>query len=183
MATATQDKPTTNKAEQRKAARKELDKLALKVITDHGAIGTLNSRALDHAREAGEHLKAAKALCKQVRLPDKTRLKWATWVQDDLDMTRQTANTYVRIFDMWDKVKDLQGDQRSIRGAVALIRELDSKDKTRTKAKPKPIELKSAALKTAVSKYVKTTDTADMTALVNAVLKLAGYKATVAIKD
>jgi hypothetical protein len=158
-------------------ARDELAQLASEIEISHDEITTLHGRALDHAREAGKALDQAKAICRRTRRRDKSCPSWSKWVPQKLGMTRHMAQIYVRIFKNWDLVKDLEGDERSIRGAIRFLR----KKAGRAVGEPKPITIKATDLLAAAERhgFKNVASPAKLEAFANEILKLAHITKTI----
>jgi hypothetical protein len=183
--------PTTARTANRKRlfaeAASESDRLVCLVTaanTHHNEIANIHqvtaeekSRALDHAREAGEALHRAKAVCKQSKKQDNSLPCWIDWVESEFEFSRQTASTYVRIFANWNLLSDLQGEERSIRGAIRFLNQLLGQTLTRERKRKKVLIAESDFI--TLAKQHGFADIADNLeqgrAFFNAVSKLARF--------
>jgi hypothetical protein len=149
-------------------------------IMSYQASAEVKSRALDHAREAGEALHRAKTICKQNRKFNKTSPFWVTWVEAEIDFTYQTVCTYIRIHENWDLLRDMNGEERSIRGAVRYLRRLEGQtvEKKRKRKSAAIEESKFIALARQRASANSAGNSEQDLAFVNATLELARVQIT-----
>jgi hypothetical protein len=160
------------KAVDESALQERLASLVEKIKHLHNEIGTLHSRALEHASSNGEWLKETKVLCKRLKEG------WGKWVEGTITMKRKTASIYVRIFKNWAKLDECRKrDDRSIAGAICFLRGVP-----RVPAS-KPIAIPATDfLATAAKSGVSSEKSLHLQQFVNEILHLAKIGKTIAIK-
>ena len=83
--------------------------LATEIGTEVDAAQAAWTTAVHHAINAGERLVEAKSLCQHG--------EWAKWIQANLTITQQHANTYMRMYQRRDEIENAS----SIRDAIGLL--------------------------------------------------------------
>lgn len=97
-------------------ATDDLSGLVAAVRREHRAIIRLGEKALDHAIKAGEALVQIKAKLRRQR-----GQSWTRWTRANLDISKQQADTYIRVYNGRDKIGRLLPKNRSISGAADVL--------------------------------------------------------------
>lgn len=88
----------------------------------HEAVMFHEYHALDVAKNAGKKLVEANHIWSELFASGKYMLTWVEWLRQAVDISRQTASEYMRIQKNWHLLKDLTGEDRSVRGAICFLR-------------------------------------------------------------
>lgn len=92
-----------------------LDDLAARANEAHRKAEGAAVSALEYAREAGEHLAAAKAQCRHG--------EWLPWLEANFEGSRWTATNYMRLAERWDELNGEQVPHLTLRAALAELAE------------------------------------------------------------
>lgn len=92
-----------------------LDRLAETARAEHRAIINLEGQALDHAIKAGEALHEIKLLTHSAGE------SWSLWTSTHLKISKQQADTYIRVYQGRDKLTELRPEHKSIRRAADVL--------------------------------------------------------------
>jgi hypothetical protein len=118
----------------------ELQLLTAKIKAIIGGISSPHRISLEDARSVAEILAQGKTICIPDRVGVQPPMTWTAWL-GSMEIHRQVAHDYLLIHKYWEQVKKLDKKERSIRGAIRLIRIINP-----PKPRPKKITLKATTV-------------------------------------
>jgi len=135
----TRKREMTTEMKERGAGNLSLPELAAEANRHHQCALDAGTAMIEHAREAGEHLLAAKSKC--------AHGEWGAWLDKNCEFSERTAQRYMRVAQRWPELETAAKTTRvsdlPIRDALAMLAE-----PPRPNGKPAPVDTTPAPVST-----------------------------------
>jgi len=125
----TRKREMTTEMKERGAGNLTLPELAAEANRHHQCALDAGTAMIEHAREAGEHLLAAKSRC--------AHGEWGRWLADNFEGSARTAQNYMRVAQRWPEIMQANTQRSAYLSVDAAIKMLAQ---PRPNGQPAPVD-------------------------------------------